>query len=158
VAAPSITIVKTKLNTLCMDAYRNALCDRINGMVLHLNQVVAETYLFANFHVTRLLDDPVFVRRLLIKGINFHENDYTALVYSVQLNKPEIVKLLLIDPDARHGAALISASKQNNLKIVRQLVLAGANVNIMDGCPRRVAADTATRTWRTRPRSSINHH
>ncbi len=77
-ATPSITIVKTKLNTLCMDAYRNALCDRINGMVLQLNQVVAEAYLFANFHVTRLLDDPVFdVAKLPKLDRNFY---YRCLV------------------------------------------------------------------------------
>ena len=48
-------VVKMKLNTFCRDGTRRQLVGRINKYVLDLNRVVAEAYLFANFHVARCL-------------------------------------------------------------------------------------------------------
>jgi len=56
----NITVIKKTLNKLCMDASRQQLCASIRGLVFTMNCVVAEAYLFANFHVTRCLSEPAF--------------------------------------------------------------------------------------------------
>jgi hypothetical protein len=58
--AGDVTVVKMTLNALCMDASRKQICSRIKCLVYTMNQVVAEAYLFANFHVTRCMCDPTF--------------------------------------------------------------------------------------------------
>ena len=55
-----VRVVKMKLGTFCQDATREKLLARICTLVDTANQAVAEAYLFANFHLIRVLDDPKF--------------------------------------------------------------------------------------------------
>jgi len=54
----ALGVIKMKLNTFCRDGTRRQLVGRINKYVLDLNRVVAEAYLFANFHIAWCLSHP----------------------------------------------------------------------------------------------------
>ena len=69
----NISVVKKTLNSLCMDVSRHQISSRIQSMVLLINHAVAEAYLFANFHITRCLDDGDFdVKQLPHLDRNFY--------------------------------------------------------------------------------------
>jgi hypothetical protein len=52
--------VKMSLNRFCAEDHRQQLVHRIDALVSTMNLAVAEGYTFANFHVTRCLEDPTF--------------------------------------------------------------------------------------------------
>lgn len=52
----TLSVVKMKLNSFLQEASRKQLKDRIEKLVEEMNILVGEAYLFANFHIIRLLD------------------------------------------------------------------------------------------------------
>jgi hypothetical protein len=52
-ASPLLSVIKMKLNSFCKD---ERLSRRLNAVAADMDRIVAEAYLFANFHVLRLLD------------------------------------------------------------------------------------------------------
>lgn len=82
------------------------------------------------------------LRRLLLQGIDFRQDDDTPLVYAVQCKQPDAVKLLLIagsDPNASYGTPLISAAKNNRIDIAKLLLRAGVDISNMENAALRVA-------------------
>ena len=76
--------VKMTLHQFCFDKTREQIESRIRAVVGVANQVVAEAYLFANFHVVRSLQDPAFDVALLPR---LDRNFYYRCLIAVSVSK-----------------------------------------------------------------------